>query len=218
MNRSGASPAGGRPVDARKRDAIVACAWELYLAHGVAAVAMETVAAEAGVSKVTVYKHFPDKAALLEAGVLAEMERIEAAQQVRSSADGDEPGQGLAERLGVFGRGIMHFLASPNAIAFYSTLAGELARHPRLAHRFWDVGPGRTRANLTAVIADAVNRGELDAPDPGEAADHLFGLWQGFTNFQFALGVGDDSDIDTRVGHAVDRFLRAYAPDPKTRG
>lgn len=209
-------------MDRRKRAAMVASGWELFLTHGVSAVAMEAVAARAGVSKVTLYKHFPDKSSLLEACVLAEMERIENAQQVHDGSRSEprvdpSDGQDLADRLSVFGRGIMHFLASPPAIAFYANLAGELARHPDLARRFWDAGPGRTRANLTAVIADAVDRGELDAHDPAEAADHLFGLWQGFSNFQLSLGIADDRDLDTRVDHAVRRFLIAYQPATQPR-
>lgn len=200
----------GRPVDGAKRQAMVDTAWELFLAHGVSAVSMESVAEGAGVSKVTLYRHFADKTALLEAGVLVEMERIEAAQS--AAPDGQDDDLEVAERLRVFGFGIMHFLAGRNAIAFYSTLAGELSRHPDLAQRFWDSGPGRTRANLTRLIQDADARGELTVANPRQAADHLFGLWQGFTNFQYALGIGDDTDIGIRVDAAVEVFLRAYPP------
>ena len=202
----------GRPVDAGKREAMIAVAWELFLARGVSGVSMESVADGAGVSKVTLYRHFADKTALLEAGVLAEMERIEAAQQAAPVGSGSVD---VAERLRRFGLGITHFLASPNAIAFYSTLAGELGRHPDLARRFWDAGPGRTRANLTRLIEQAAHDGELLVRDPRQAADHLFGLWQGFSNFQLALGIPDDTTIEQRVDSAIELFLRAYPPQPQ---
>ena len=198
----------GRPADPGKREAMVGAAWRLFLARGVGGVSMESIAEEAGVSKVTLYRHFPDKTALLEAGVLAEMERIEAAQQAPSPADRTVD---VAERLRRFGLGITRFLASASAIAFYATLAGELSRHPELAQRFWDSGPGRTRANLTRLIAQAVDDRELDAPNPQQAADHLFGLWQGFSNFQLALGIPDDLGIEERVDLAIEVFLRAYS-------
>lgn len=201
----------GRPIDPVKRDALIAAAWQLFLAHGVSAVGMESVADAAGVSKVTLYRHFPDKTALLEAGVLAEMERIEAAQQQPS---GGHDAVDIAERLRRFGIGILTFLATANAIAFYSTLAGELSRHPELAQRFWLAGPGRTRANLTRLIQHAADHAELDVANPQEAADHLFGLWQGFGNFQLALGIPDDRSITHRVDRAVEVFLRAYATHP----
>ncbi len=193
---------------------MIAAGWQLFLTHGVGAVSMESVAEQAGVSKVTLYRHFEDKAALLEAAVLAETERIEQAQQVEPT-DGDLVE--LAERLRRFGLGIVQFLASPNAVAFYSTLAGELSRRPDLARRFWNCGPGRTRVNLARLIEEAATRGELDVTDPTRAADHLFGLWQGFTNFQLALGIDMDTEIAERVDGAVAIFLRAYAPNPPDR-
>lgn len=206
--------APGRPVDPAKRQAMVAAAWDLFLAQGVEAVGMEVIAKRAGVSKVTLYRHFADKAALLEAGVIAEMERIEAAQR-HAGADGlvmpvGGPVVDVSTRLRQFGLGIMHFLATDNAVAFYATLAGELRRHPELAGRFWSAGPGRTRDNLIQLLRVAAERGEIEAPDPELAAEQLFGLWQGFTNLQYALGVSDEVGIARRVDAGVELFLRAH--------
>ena len=55
---------------------------QMVLARGVDAVSVEAVAARAGVSKATFYKHFAHKQALFEAAVLREMERIGAAQGI----------------------------------------------------------------------------------------------------------------------------------------
>jgi TetR/AcrR family transcriptional regulator, mexJK operon transcriptional repressor len=82
-----------------------------------------------------------------------------------------------------------------------------------LARRFWDTGPGRTRANLTRLLQQAADDGELDVPDAQQAADHLFGLWQGFTNFRLALRIPDDTRVEERVDAAVAVFLRAYGVD-----
>lgn len=205
------SPTRGRPIDLKKRDKIVDAAWSLFLNRGVEAVPLETIAAKAGTSKVTLYKHFPDKASLFEAGVLREMERIEAAQRVEYGAP-PEFGD-LRTVLIRFGVGIMTFLASPPAVSFYNALAGELSRHPNLARRFYAVGPGRTKANLQAILNAASERGDLRVGDSMEAAEHLFGLWQGFSNFEFALGVRRERErlgVQTKVERAVDVFLRAY--------
>ncbi len=171
---------------------------------------METVASRAGVSKVTVYRYFPDRQALLEAGVLAEMERIEAAQRTSPAPSGHDAD--LAVRLQQFGTGLMQFLACANAVAFYASLAGELSRHPDLARRFWDAGPGRTRHNLVQLIIQANQNGELHVPDVELAAEQLFGLWQGFTNLQYALGIPDTTGLDRRVEAGVQMFLDIYGP------
>ena len=51
-------------------------AWELFLERGLAALSIEAIASRAGVSKMTVYKHFSDKHALLEEAVLREARAI----------------------------------------------------------------------------------------------------------------------------------------------
>ena len=94
----------------------------------------------------------------------------------------------------------------------------ELRRHPELARAFYDLGPGRTRANLTHLIADAANRGALRPCNPAHAADELLGLWQGLTNFQFALGIGIDdirADLPNRVARAVRVFMGIYGNTPR---
>ncbi len=209
MSRPARPP--GRPVDLAKQQSIVAAAWALFLAYGIEAVPIESVAKQAGVSKVTLYRYFPDKQALLEAGVRAEMHRIETAQQLSPQAGQNDID--IAGRLRQFGLGVMHFLATPNAVAFYAKLAGELSRHPDLAKRFWAAGPGRTRANLVALLSTATHAGELDLDDPELAAEQLFGLWQGFTNLQYPLGVRDDIGLVRRVEAGVQLFLRAH-PTP----
>lgn len=199
----------GRPPDLEKAERILNTGWELFLASGFENVSMEAIAAEAGVSKVTVYKYYPDKVTLFETAVLRATLEIEAAQRLPSESGS------LRERLEHFGLGLMHFLGSPPAIAFYSVLAGELRRHPKLSRRFYDLGPGRTMANLSAIIRDGVAAGEISVDDPIEAAEMLVGAWQGLTNYRLALAIEVDDYADRiagRVRAGVEMFLRAYTP------
>ncbi|NIJ06627.1 TetR/AcrR family transcriptional repressor of mexJK operon [Sphingomonas vulcanisoli] len=202
--------AGGRPSDAAKAVAILDAAWSLFLDRGIAATSIELIARRAGVSKVTLYRHYADRAALFEAAVLREMERIEAAQVIGAPMQDAD----LAGALRAFGIGIMSFLASKPAVDFYAVVAGELRRHPDLASSFYRLGPGRTHANLIALLERAQDSGQLVAIDPATAAEELFGLWQGFSNFRFALGVEIDAfhaDLVDRVDRGVALFLRVYA-------
>ena len=55
-------PAGpGRPKDLAKRAAILDAAKRLFVLQGFDGVSMDQIAAETGVSKLTVYSHFGDK-------------------------------------------------------------------------------------------------------------------------------------------------------------
>jgi len=200
----------GRPRDPAKAAAILEAAWALFLDRGVEAVAMEEVAARARVSKSTLYAIYADKTALFEAAMLREMERIEAAQGLNEPGPPDAP---FEDTLRAFGTGIMRFLASELAIGFYGALSAEIRRHPHLSSAFWELGPGRTRANLATIIAGAASRGEIVIDDAFEAADSLFGLWQGFSNLQLALDVGSDqvrASIERRVDRGIVIFMIFY--------
>ncbi len=196
----------GRPADPGLATRLLDTGWQMFLERGVDAVSVEAVAAQAGVSKATFYKHFAHKQALFEAAVLREMERIEAAQQPRDEPDST---QSLDAQLRQFGIGLMEFLVSTPAVDFYKALAGELSRHKPLARSFYSLGPGRTLTNLAALIGDAVRKGELEAPDPTLAAEHLIGLWQGLTNFQLSLGI-DQRRIRNAIPARVDAGLRVF--------
>ena len=72
----------GRPADLAKRRAILQTAGRSFFDVGFAATSIEQVAAEAGVSKVTVYNHFGDKRGLFTAAVEAKQVAEQDAKKV----------------------------------------------------------------------------------------------------------------------------------------
>ena len=66
----------GRPSDQAKRQAILDAASQLFFEDGFAATSIEQVAADAGVSKVTIYNQYGDKRALFTAAVERECEKM----------------------------------------------------------------------------------------------------------------------------------------------
>ena len=203
----------GRPPDPGKVEAILDAGWDMFLAHGFEAVSVEAIAAQAGVSRVTFYKHFPDKAALFEAAVLRATQRIEAEQR----GPEDLPPGPLRERLERFGIGLMRFLGSPTAVSFYGVLSGELRHHPAVARAFYDLGPARTISNLAAILRDAAGRGEVAVRSPELAAEMLVGLWQGMSNYRLALGVDPEryeAELVERVRYGIDLFLKGCGTKP----
>src|SRR5262245_65471661 len=68
------------------RQRIVAGARRHFLAHGFRGVTMDELADELGMSKKTLYAHFPSKAALLEAALLDKFRELEADLQQATSA------------------------------------------------------------------------------------------------------------------------------------
>lgn len=66
----------GRPKDLEKRQRILNAAKQLFLQHGYHGSSMNQIALEAGVTKLTVYNHFQDKATLFSCAVEETCEAI----------------------------------------------------------------------------------------------------------------------------------------------
>jgi AcrR family transcriptional regulator len=94
------TPDLGRPDEPRPaRQRILDTAFRLFYAHGVRGVGVDTVIAESGVAKATLYKHFSSKGDL----VLAYLDRVDELWrgQLRSAADAGGP-DARARLVGMF--------------------------------------------------------------------------------------------------------------------
>jgi TetR/AcrR family transcriptional repressor of mexJK operon len=201
----------GRPKDPAKRAAIVAAANALFMERGYAGVTMEAVAASAGVSKMTVYGHFHDKAALFGAVVRAMTDQMVAVLTNIDQADGK-----LEPRLVAYGTALLTLILSPRVVVMSHVLMGMLMKDRALAESFYEAGPAHGRASLARFLADAAARGEIAVDSAEAAADDLVGLWEGDMPKRVALGLAPPptpEDIDQRVRRATRVFLRAYRKD-----
>lgn len=205
----------GRPRDPTKREAVLDAALALFLQQGPDAVTIDQVVAESGVSRATVYANFPDKAAIVEAVILRETDRICATKlgpdQPRSDYAADSFKQALIE----FGIRLLRFLSDPQLIRFEWLIAATTRNAPALGLRFYTAGPGRSRETLTRIIKAGHARNLISARDPDAAATDLVGLWQGFLRTENAYGqlpLPGDAQLRKRATHGVNQFLRLYAP------
>ena len=198
----------GRPKDKAKRDAVVLAARTLFFARGFGATSIEAIAEAAGVSKVTVYGHFGDKAGVFEAVVQNVASRMETEMTAAVT-----PEANLSDTLIAFGCGLMGELMNEEMMLFERHLGAELAQHPKLAKRFFDAGPGYMCARLENIIIAAHDRGEITVDNPKLAAHDLFGLWQGFDRAESHFGIAQTPTpemLRTRVIRAVKLFLKAH--------
>jgi TetR/AcrR family transcriptional repressor of mexJK operon len=198
----------GRPKDAAKHAAILAAARALFARQPFDLVTMEAVAAQAAVSKMTVYSHFRDKETLFETLVAA------IADQMIAALSGPEhEGAGLRERLEAVGCDLLGVLLGPGVCEMAHTLPGTLRTNRTLALRFYNAGPGRVRAALAAIIAEAAGRGDLTVDDPRLAAEDLVSLWEGNRPAMTTFGLTEPAapeEIRQRAVRGTDVFLRAY--------
>lgn len=195
----------GRAADLHKREEIVLAAKKAFFDYGYAAASIEAIAADAGVSKVTIYNHFGDKRGLFTAAVENECENI------RGQLLFDDGGGSIRDRLLAFGRSMVAFLSRPEMIRFEQRIAAEVESEPDLGVCFLEAGPRRMHRALADLLRRENDRGTLKIADPMQAAEHLAAMCKGLADMERRFtGQSDAEAADRRVQSAVDLFLRSY--------
>ena len=198
-------PAGAR---AQKPHQIREAAARLFIEQGYGAVSMDAIAREAGVSKATIYAHFPDKAALFGSLMAEECTRQSPALATLETDDG-EP----REILLTLARAYAELLASPRAIAAFRMVISESPRFPELGRAFFENGPKRVTDRLAAYLARAEAHGKLTFGDVRLAAQQFLALVRCEYHVRTVLGITgavEPAEIEAVATGATDVFLRAY--------
>lgn len=208
--RSNQPPAKqGRPTDDAKRLAIIEAAASSFFDHGFAATAIEQVAADAGVSKVTVYNQFGTKRALFGAAVEHECEKMRGYFSLE-----DMPQGSIRERLTMIGEAMFDFLMRPEMMRFEHRIAAETQTDPDIGLAFLEAGPWRMRRTFADLLAHANASGELSIPDPALAAEQFVSMCKGMGDLERRFGSPVTRENRTRrIAGAVDVFLLAFGPD-----
>ncbi|MFE2559642.1 TetR/AcrR family transcriptional regulator [Streptomyces sp. NBC_00090] len=210
------APTGARA--ARKRQAVVRAARDLFLREGFG-VGMDAIAAEAGVSKVTVYNHFGSKEALFTAVVagaldepLAGGERTEGPDlALLVAAEGPaELKAALTDAGRAWARAVR---ADDEARALRTLVATELHRFPELGRAWRAHGPAGHHPAVADALRTLADRGLLEIPDLEVAVLQLYSLLV-FPQMVFEqYGTELTEELGERlVTDGVEMFLRRYAP------
>lgn len=198
--------APGRPKDPVKGAAILEAAKRLFVEQGFEGASMDQIAAEAGVSKLTVYSHFGDKETLF-----AEVCRAYCEQQLPGSMF-DCAGLPLRGCLLQIGHAFVGMVMAPEAIAGHRILCTPQVAETQVARLFWESGPSRVQQKFAQLIAQRVAAGELEIDDVPRAASQFFVLLKGDSHARQVFGCSEGGcDAEAQVAAAVDMFLRAYA-------
>ncbi|MFI8747277.1 TetR/AcrR family transcriptional regulator [Pseudomonas sp. NPDC077186] len=202
-------PAGpGRPKDPAKRQAILEAAKTLFLRHGYDGSSMDAIAAEAGVSKLTVYSHFTDKERLFSAAVKAKCE-----EQLPELLFELPAGVPIETVLLSIGRGFHALVSSRESVELHRMMVSLASQDPKLALMFYQAGPQRVLQEMEALLRKANANGLLQIADPLGAADQFFSLVKGGAHFRLLIGCCaplEGEAAERHVREAVGLFLRAY--------
>lgn len=172
---------------------------------------VDELAARAGVSKATVYKHFRDKQALYAACLSEEADGLR--ESVACMLSSSEPTGDIEVALQQAGERLLTLALNPAIVRFYRNVSVEVERFPELGQMLFAKGP----AMMIAVIGDYLWRwheqGALHIDDRNVAALQFVMLCHGDLVVRSQLGVLPDPlhpAIVETVRRAVATFLLAY--------
>lgn len=197
----------------RKRDAILAAAEQAFLRDGYLGTNIDEIAASAGVSKPTVYRHFGSKEQLFVALVTDMTTR--AGDGLHDDLPTPRTSDELEQVLTDWAARQLATVLTPRLMQVRRLVIGEVGRFPDLARALHDAGPRRAMDTVAALLRDADARGLVRTPDPVTSAELFNWLVMGGP-INRAMLLGDDavastSQMRTHARQCVELLLDGIA-------
>lgn len=208
QDKSPAPTRRGRPRDPERLQRIVAAAARQFHEHGLSGTSMDAIAAEAGVSKMTVYSHFPSKGDLFIAAVASRTAELMGTDM--PAMDPLKPKQALT----AIGRAFLRLIRDDQVVQHHRILFGLRDAHPEVRQAFHDQGPDRMCQALAAYLAEATRQGSLKVRQPTLAANQFMGLFLGLGQLRHLLNLGKpgEPEDEALLKANVALFLKGHEP------
>lgn len=204
----------GRPVNEATRDAIIVVATRMFMTEGLQRTTMDNIARAMHISKLTLYKRFPNKDALFTAVITAKCNQY-IPDTAFSGLDAGTP----ADSLYAIGFGLLHLITSPDAMNMERMLMAEANNKQKLTKLFYDAGPKRVKALIADYLASLHAKGTLHVPD-AMLASHVFAALFKGSDICMRLCMNippkpSKAEIAHYCHHCVAIFLAAHQPPIK---
>ncbi len=197
-----------------KKEQIRAGAQKLFLDRGFAATSTDAIAAEAGVSKQTLYVYYPSKEELLT-DVLRHL--IEDGPRGGPPLTIEEASPGsrdeLRRALDSLARKLISGLMDPDYVALVRVIIAETRRLPHLGQLFRSAVPERVLNNVAQLLKTARENGVIGAVDTDAASRAFVGPLLTYVLLD-GLFVGDGPPRPPRperIEAAVALFMKSIA-------
>jgi AcrR family transcriptional regulator len=194
----------GRPDHAtlpQHRERLLEAASREFFGHGYKGASLDRIAANAGVSKVTIYRRHGNKAGLFEAIALRSVEQLR--RQYRGvQTQGRDPREVLME----FGLAAYEGSTRPDTVAVVRLALGEASRFPAIAKTLWD-HRFETLAPLASYLSQLKAEGRVDLDDPMHASVQFSGMVSGGIGSVMEKPLRNEVARRRWVESAVDIFL-----------
>jgi AcrR family transcriptional regulator len=182
---------------ARKRAAIVAAALNAFLDSGYAEASVNQIAATAGVSIKTLYRHFDSKDDLFSAVMEAACGEMPGAD----FPEGDEPLPAWydtppAAALPKAGEEYLRYVLSRDQLALYRVVTREAHRFPELGRRYHEATTGTRDARFAAYLDRWAKREGWRVRDKRAATQVFAGLLKARIFDEALLGLRQPSEAE----------------------
>jgi TetR/AcrR family transcriptional regulator, mexJK operon transcriptional repressor len=194
----------GRTLSAVKRARIIHAGKIVFLQNGFGAASMDVIAANAGVSKMTVYRHFRSKE-LLFAGVIDAL-----CQQIIDDDLERMLMRPPKEALRKFATKIAATLFARETIELHRIVIAESRRFPKLGRLFYQSGPAACIEMLELYLMRHRGDGLAKHGSPRALAEEFLDLIRGYPHLRMLLGIDkrpSKSELRRRVDSAVRHLL-----------
>ena len=190
---------------------ILDAALSVFAKSGYSGALMDEIAAQAGLSKPTLYQYFASKEALFAALLLQERDQMLAAF--------DHPGHaGLVAELLDFSWHYADTVMRPEFLSLARLIIGEAVRFPDIGRAYQASGPDRVLSGIVAYMTRQRDAGLLAFADAELAAEDLWGLILSAPRNR-ALhspdALPDRAQLARYINNGLAVFLRAYSTHPQ---
>lgn len=208
----------GRPKDLEKRQQILTAAKCIFLKCGYHGSSMNQIAQEAGVTKLTVYNHFQDKANLFVCAIVATCEEIMRDRCFNLSVESD-----FRKELSQACELSLHIANLPEAIKLELLLLELAAEQNPLASKFYAASHLSMNCVWEKFFQQAIDLGFIHAENLNTLTLLILSLLLGMRHHEVLLGiraVPSDPEKQQIISASVDLFLMKYSrsnfyPDSK---
>ncbi|RWB60508.1 TetR/AcrR family transcriptional regulator [Mesorhizobium sp.] len=194
-----------------KRISVVDAAASVFCREGYAGANIDLIAAEAGVSRQTVYNHHGDKEKLFMAVVRDLTERCNAGIFATIATFPDQPADLESDLVAFAVRMNRNCICNRDGRFLRKLIQAEGERYPELFAEWREQGPGRTWSALAARFARLAYAGHLSIDDPDVAARQFLALVNAELQITFMLGgMPTEEEVLRSATNGVRTFLRAF--------
>lgn len=196
-------------VAQEKRALIVTAATALFLESGYDRTSLARIAERSGVSRATLFKQFPSKAALFDA--------IVTESWATAGEEESPPAGNLVDGLGIIGRRYAELLGRAQMADLFRIVIAELPRFPELAHAQFSHGKLPYFESVRGYLLAERAAGTVRVEDVDLAATQFLGMISNYVFWPTLLVPGWEVSAE-RVTQVVDEAVRTIAARYATTG